>query len=395
MSLSRREALRLAGLGALYLAGCGARKEGQTSALVSGTPESLPTQTGSPSETPTNLPSATATATTEPTWTPIPEITPTPEVKRRPDQVFSIYLSYENVARRDNVLSVLERMSGWQANTIVVDIKNEAGRTNVPFEHEMKPAAYDFLDDPENLFFLVNEAKKRGIHLIARQAVTLDNRLYKNFRRMGDDLGLIMNGRQLLDRSGNYWLDPRREEIAIYNAAVSRAAVDFGFEEIQLDYIRFADADVRFYIDYETRVGSIERVLSYVRQVINNQALLTADFLGISAWADKSLPDAGIGQDITALATYLDGLCPMLYPEFASLGADVDDYAYVHDATLAALERMRLGGNLNAFLNPWIQATGISLEEIKFQTRAAFDAGGVGVHAWNNNLTYLDGLYGE
>lgn len=375
------------GMGAFFVAGCRPEQDtAPTNIPLTETPEStlspampaVDTPTASSEPTPTNIPILEVTQ----------EIMPTTEIKKRPDQTFSVYINFDDVNKRESVDRMFEKMSAWGANSVVVEIKDDVGRISIPFDHSLKPQIGNRDRDEGNLVYLVDKARRNGIHLIARQVVMMDKAMYQE------------RG-ELAVREHDYteygWLDPRREEVVEYTAAVSRAAVDFGFSEIQLDYIRFPNAGIRYYLDLEQRTGAINNILWRVKVAINGEALLTADFFGGTPTTPDSLPDMGIGQNIVMAAPFVDGLCPMLYPDVHQSGADVNEYGYVYEGTWKTLEKLALGGNPEAFVTPWIQAygRGFGLAQIRDQTNAAFNAGGVGVHAWNNTLIYPDGIYIE
>ncbi len=398
--MNRREALKTGLWAALFMAGCRVREteRGTEQPMPTAQPETstpsttaIVTETEMATQTATNVPITTETATetvvSSLTATVTPEMTATPE-GIRPTQVRGIYMPYERVSRLEEVKSTLEGMGALGANTLVVDIKSESGRVNVPFEHELKNPKNDWLDDPENLAWLLGWAKERGIYVVGRQVVMSDSRLVEMDRRIAlrDGGGVVTNS------SGNIWLDPSNPKIAEYNAAIAKAAAGFGIDEIQLDYIRYPQA--RLDLELEYRVENIARILSAVKEVLaGTGVLLTADFLEWSITASETQSDGGVGQDVQRLALLLDGLCPMLYPDLYMRGIRVDPYQHLFTRTTLALEKLRKGGNLEGFVNPWIQAYWPleTPEKIEEQMSGAFAAGALGVHAWNARGHYENG----
>jgi hypothetical protein len=195
-----------------------------------------------------------------------------------------------------------------------------------------------------------------------------------------------------VDVSGETWLNPERPEVADYNAAVAVATAKVGFHEIQLDYIRYPEAD--FDRPIERRIEPIENILRTIKAALEDKALLTIDVLDDSTRDyPESIADGGYGQHIATLAKTVDGICPMLYPDIRHENIEVDYYQFVHDGTARTVEKV-VAGLSTAFVNPWIQAYyAANQPRIRQQADGAFEAGAVGVYAWNNSLYYPHGIF--
>src|SRR5262249_12023576 len=156
---------------------------------------------------------------------------------------------------------------------------------------------------------------------------------------------------------------------------------------IQLDYIRFAESD--FTIPFDQRVGALVSAISQIRAAILGSALLTIDVLGVTTEdAAYQVSDGGFGQHIPTLARFIDGICPMLYPDLHSDGIRIDYYQYVFEATQRTAEKI-VQGESNTFINPWIQGYYPADKSIIQQEAiAAYDAGAVGVYAWSPDGVY-------
>jgi hypothetical protein len=282
-------------------------------------------------------------------------------------------------------------MHGTGANCAVVDIKVEGGKIALPFEHRLKPR---YTNNPgfdyEQVDVLVKWLLDHHYYPVARQVVMTDTPLATAHR----DLAYTFHsGDPYVDVSGELWVDPEKPEVADYNAAIAVAAARMGFPEVQLDYIRYPEAV--FGIPIERRVEAIASTLTTIRSALKQRALLAIDVLDDSTrdYPD-SVADGGYGQHIVTLAQTVDGVCPMLYPDRLHQDISVDYYQFAHDGTARAAAKVASSGAAT-FVNPWIQAYyAAGLSRIRQQADGAFEAGAMGVFAWNSTLSYPDGMYG-
>jgi hypothetical protein len=281
-------------------------------------------------------------------------------------------------------------MQDTGANCAVLDVKVEGGKIAIPFEHPLKPSYTNNSGfDYQQVKALVNWLLKHHYYPVARQVVMNDTPL----ATAHPELAYRFHSRErYIDRSGEVWVDPLRPEVADYNAAIAVAAAKIGFPEVQLDYIRYPEAD--FATPIETRVDGIAAILTTIRSALKQRALLTIDVLDDSTrdYPDD-IADGGYGQHIPTLARTVDGICPMLYPDRLNLNSNVDYYQAAQDGTARAAEKIAASGT-KTFVNPWIQAYYVAGSlPIQQQAEGAFDAGAVGVFAWNSTLNYPAGIY--
>jgi len=115
--------------------------------------------------------------------------------------------------------------------------------------------------------------------------------------------------------TGTEWLDPwdtRNHDMIV---ELAREAAALGFDEVQLDYIRFPVDDGTPYATYPHERSDVDRrhlllgVLERVDEAID--VPLGVDVFGIQAyWAGDS---SGLGQDLELWAQHVDVYTPMLY----------------------------------------------------------------------------------
>jgi hypothetical protein len=130
--------------------------------------------------------------------------------------------------------------------------------------------------------------------------------------------------RAWLDRAGKPWLDPHHEGVWRYAAALACEAVELGFSEVQLDYVRFPDEDRMW------REAVFPLARGRLRaQVIRDQLLATREWLrplGVPFTIDvfgltaTDTTDMGIGQKWELFVNTADVVLPMMYPSHYAPG---------------------------------------------------------------------------
>ncbi len=113
---------------------------------------------------------------------------------------------------------------------------------------------------------LMKSLKEKGIYTIARIVVFKDNPLAL---ARPDWAVKTQNGEIWRDRENLAWVDPFNKEVWDYNINIAIEAAQYGFDEIQFDYVRFPDASgLRFSMPNteENRVKAISGFLMEARR---------------------------------------------------------------------------------------------------------------------------------
>jgi hypothetical protein len=306
---------------------------------------------------------------------------------------------FEAPGRLDALLALLDRT---EANALVIDVKETDGRlfyaTDLPEAAEVGAVREAPIFDLEELLPML---KERGIYTIARMVVMKDNTSAVARPELA-----VMNsatGEPWRDNIGGAWLDPAAPGVAEYIAAIAGDLADKGFDEVQLDYIRFFSdgpydlADTNVPNTQSFRLPHIQRVL----RVVSDELATTRAFLGADVFPISFIvpDDQGIGQRPEVIMPYVDYFCPMVYPSHYGpgvFGFEVpNNFPYeVIDETLQIMNRQREG--LPVVIRPWIQDFGYgsfapyTAAQVQAEMSAARDNGAVGWMIWNARATFTE-----
>ncbi|MEO8639288.1 MAG: putative glycoside hydrolase [Chloroflexota bacterium] len=299
---------------------------------------------------------------------------------------------FEAAGRLDAMLDLIDRT---EVNAMVIDVKETAG--NLYWSTDL-PAATAVGAVMENPLFQLDELlpklKERGIYTIARMVVMKDNTLGK--ARPDLAVNNTATGEPWRDYRGGIWLDPYNAGVAEYIAALAADLADKGFDEVQLDYVRFfsdgdyTTADTNLPNTQSFRLPTIRRLFRIVSDaLLTKRTFFAADVFPISFIATD---DQGIGQRPEVIMPYIDYFSPMVYPShygpFTFQLENPNDHPYeVIDETLKIMNQQRAG--LRMVIRPWIQDFGFgpfppySADQVLQEMKAASDNGAEGWMIWN------------
>ncbi len=323
------------------------------------------------------------------------------EVILEPLVVRGIYINALVASKPEALEKRLQLVDRTELNAVVIDLKDSTGHvyydTRVALAHEIG-AVRPILDPRE----LVNRLKTRGIYTIARIVVFEDPILAEAHPEWA--IRDRITGQPWRTWNGVAWVNAYREEVWRYNVALAVEAAEFGFDEIQFDYIRFPTDGPLPRADYgvshtaENRTTAIKNFLQTAYEaLLPTQAYLAADIFGLTMW---ELADSGIGQNLEVVAEHVDYVCPMLYPSHfwaGSLGFDVPNdhpYEVIRWSLENGLKRVPA---VKQKFRPWLQdfsygpGKPYGQEEVRAQIRAVYDAGLDSWMLWNADSVYQEG----
>jgi hypothetical protein len=322
------------------------------------------------------------------------------DVALEPFEVRALYAPaavFEGVGRLDELLAVIE---ATEVNAMVIDVKEVDGRlyyaTDLPAAGEVGAIRETPVFDLAELLPMLEE---RGIYTIARMVVMKDNTLAAARPELA--VRNTSTGEAWRDNIGGAWLDPSAPGVAEYIAAVAADIADHGFDEVQLDYIRwysdgpFGVAETNLPNTQSVRLPAIRRVMRTVSAAFETRrAFLAADVFPIAFIVPD---DQGIGQRPEVMMPYVDYFCPMVYPSHYGpgvFGHPVPNEAPydVIDKTLEIMNGQAEG--LPLVIRPWIQDFGYgsfrayTAGDIHAEMQALADNGAGGWMIWNASARF-------
>jgi hypothetical protein len=320
-----------------------------------------------------------------------------------PLEVRALYLSYDNLPtpnRRDRVLDLIAETG---SNAIVVGVKDASGYLSLPVDHELprRVGAFDPQRTPD-MAAMVRDWKSRGLYTIALVVLFKDGLLADSLPHHA--LRGLESKRVIRDQYGIAWVDPSSKAVQQYNLAAIQAAAEAGFDEIQLDFVRYPaePASREGLTPAESR-----RRLAVVSEFVAQSADLLAPYnvyLGASVFGSvcwmQDVPM--IGQDLERFAASVDYVSPMLYPSYfgpldAAPAPMRNPYQVVSHSLSAAAKRLE--GN-SKVLRPWLQnfpherksQVPLRAEQIREQVRAAQESQASGWMLWDGGNQYRNTL---
>ena len=282
-------------------------------------------------------------------------------------------------------------------NTLQLDIKDENGEVGfvpsaVPFASRIGAARRYY--KPRRVALL---ARRHGVYLVGRIVCFEDPVLSRARPRLAVQR---TDGSRWVNHAGLGWADPYSREVWRYLGDLAVASAKLGFDEIQLDYVRFpTDGDVeaiRYPSQTSTPPGwAIAEFVHYVSKRLKPLgARVSADVFGLSATRDL-----GIGQIPRRISRYLDAIYPMVYPSHYGPGEyGLDDPNAAPGPTVAAAlgDFNRALEGRRTKLVPWLQDFSYgrtsTAAEVKEQIDAAAATGADGFLLWNAAGVYTDGV---
>jgi len=374
-----------------------------------------PTVEPSPTESPTEAPTVTPAPTPKPTVTPIPKLEFQP--------VKALYLkpgSFQDSSRLEHYIDLANRT---EINSYVIDIKSDWGIITYKSEIPDVKAANACRNDID-ISKIIKKLHDNNIRVIGR-VVTFKDSVITKYK---PEMAIHHNGRlfdQSSDGSGVYWLDATNRDSWDYILAIVQEAINFGFDEIQFDYVRFPETSLYEYELLNIEEGKerreyIEEFIAYIRQNVPEDTILSADVFGMPLISSRDHGE--IGQTLESIGWNLDYISPMIYPShFAnssprgSMGngvgqvingikfthPDLQPYEVVYNTLLVGKKRIESVEGYNLKCRPYIQGftadylpegywKQYGVEEYRAQIQAVYDAGFEEWIFWNAPNTYIE-----
>jgi len=316
--------------------------------------------------------------------------------------VKAVYLNGTAAGYNDVVDNIINLIDNTELNAVVVDIKDGV----VYYDSDIKffkdaDAVRPTYDATE----LLDKFHSHGIYVIARQVAFKDPLIAKAHPELAikdEDTGKLWLG-----WSGEPWVNALDKGLYQPNVDLAAEAGRLGFDEIQYDYIRFPDGDLKGadfgpnYNDIDKRIGALTTLLTMTHDALRPIGVkLSADVFGWMLLVDD---DQGIGQRFPDIAAVVDYISPMVYPSHfptGSLALDgpPNDFPYDTIDISLSLGMKKIPG-LELRMRPWLQDFTLpnmreyKAADIRDEINAAEDVGSGGWMVWNVDADYVAGAY--
>lgn len=381
-------------------------------------------QSQTPSPTPVETPSVTPSPTPEATPTPTPSKEPEPGEDKRSTRkldvpVKALYLN--NTSVRNNLDHYIELANKTEINAYVIDIKDDVGR--IMYDSNLQVVNDAKADTPSfDIRKVTQKLHDNNIIVIARMVTFKDSTMTK----FNPDLAIKTESGSVFNKN-SMWLDATKKGSWDYIVSIAKEAIQFGFDEIQFDYIRFPETSLYDYkLNLEpgqTRSGAIEGFIRYARESLPPDTILSADVFGMPLIATKDYGE--IGQSLETIGGSLDYICPMIYPSHYANNAkkgsmsngvgqtingikfthpDLKPYEVVYNTLMVGKGRIEKQEGYNLNMRPYIQGftasylpdgywTDYGVAEYQAQMKAVYDAGYEEWIFWNAPNKYVEAAF--
>lgn len=303
--------------------------------------------------------------------------------------VKGVYVSTETSRDSLKIASLVEFIDTTELNSVVLDIQDDG-----VLIWERNP----------RISSLISHLHEKNIYVIGR-IVVWKNTLYVR----KNPYSAIKNINEGLweDGSGSYWIDPAYQPYWDDFLKIVKRAVEIGFDEINLDYIRFPTGKnlKNIYYPYSKEKGKgeiLKEFFKFFRDAIDSinferklNIPISIDIFGIACFREEG---DGTGQRLKDIAEFFDWIMPMPYPSHYSRGwfgfenPAEHPYEVVYKTLISAKKILDTLENSRARLRPWLQDFHMGAyydeKKIRAQKQAVYDAKVEGWVLWNINNRY-------
>ena len=321
------------------------------------------------------------------------------ENNKMPESVYSLYLNgtQKVLSKVDDYIALAKET---KINSFVVDIKDNG---SIGYESEVmkeiSPTSYKYANNTKKEYTqVIQKLKDAGFYVIGRITVFKDDYYVQDH----PENAIVKTGTTIPYKIGNsYWPTAYSRDVWEYNVSLALEAIEeFGFNEINFDYVRFPDRTqklesnntIDFKNEYnEDKVEAIQNFLRYAADAIHQKgAYISVDVFGESS---NNYYTTAYGQYWPALSNVVDVISAMPYPDhFANNSYGINKpwnhpYDLINAWSKEVIKRQN-DTTSPAIVRTWVQAynvqgwvdpNGIEYngEEVQAQIQALYD----------NNLT--------
>lgn len=306
-----------------------------------------------------------------------------------------LYITYPYI-HRFKAAGVARLVQRARLDAAVIDLKDDQGR--IGYETSVEALKPQVVRSPVDFAAANKELHEAGVYTIARIVCFNDPHLPKR-----EPDRAILDGRPKYAGknrpwvswgTGDTWLNPYDKRNHDLFVTMAKEAAAMGFDEVQLDYIRFPVDAGTTYAEYPGATETLRRfvILDMLRRIdAEIDVPLSVDVFGLAA-IRKGDP-TGLGQSLTDWTAHVEGFSPMLYVNaMPGWRMDVEDRGHVLVKGPSYILRQRVGRG--PVIRPFMQAFENGLKEkwnpdfIKQEITGARIGGADGFLFWNPGADY-------
>lgn len=234
---------------------------------------------------------------------------------KTPEHVKSIYMSSWVAGTPSIRARLVKLIDTTELNAVVIDVKDNTGIIS-----------WDYRVQDLNAF--IDELHKKNIYVIARIAAFQDP-LYVKLHQ-DEAVHSKKTGGIWKDHKGIPWVDTGSQNMWNYIDRLSKESYARGFDEVNLDYIRFptdgALADMSFPISGKggipvNKPAVVSEFYHYITNSLHKEGIpVSGDLFGIIMVTKVDI--AVLGQDMHSALETFDYVAPMVYPSHFYPGTD-------------------------------------------------------------------------
>lgn len=331
--------------------------------------------------------------------------------------VKGVYLNTYTAANPKAFKKIMDLLDNTKLNTVVLDVKDDWGNITCKFDTDNKDIKYATSEvvDAEDF---INKMHEKGIYVIGRITTFKDSVITEKHPDWGFKLA---DGSLWTNGHSEAFMNPFMDEVRDYDLQIAELAANAGFDEIQFDYIRFAEGFETFHdkLDYpkgkweklkmnegEKRIDAITSFVKEAREML--QAYDTPCGIDVFGYSMQVGRAEGIGQDFKEMSNQADVMSSMIYPSHWGLYSfdiekpDLEPYELVkrylkeEQEVFSEIEHKPQS-------RPWIQDFTASwigegnymeydAKAVEDQVKAIYDSGQKEFLLWNASGDYTTGV---
>lgn len=236
-----------------------------------------------------------------------------------PDSVYALYLNCSK-STLENIDAYIEFAKSTKINAFVIDIKdNTSPAYPAKTFQNLSPTNYNkAINTYDSYKNAITKLKEAGFYVIGRITVFKDSYYVTDHP---EDAIMNKNTSTPYLHNGSYWPSAYDRDVWYFNVSLAKEAVEeFGFNEINFDYVRFPDRmnSVSNIIDLkntynEDKVEAIQRFVRYAKDILHSvNAYISIDVFGEST---NGTYTTAYGQYWPGISNEADVISGMPYPD--------------------------------------------------------------------------------